>query len=115
MSQKSDTSLIQLVDLIGRASANPDSLNKVLAIVSKAIPLKTKRRVIMPDKNINKIFKIKRINYSVVAKITPDSDNMYNAEVLAVEGDSKTKVGDNLTISKRELELTGRPSSSYDE
>ena len=66
----------------------------------------------MADTNLNKTFRIKRINYSVIATITSSSDNIYTAKILSVDGKSFNKVGDELSISKRELELTAQPTSS---
>lgn len=63
----------------------------------------------MPDSNLNRTFKIKRINHSVIATITSLSDNIYTAKILSVDGNSFNRVGDKLSISRRELEITGRP------
>jgi len=66
----------------------------------------------MADKYANRIYKIERLNYNVIAKVIPEKDNMYIAEVLKIEGETLIKVGDTLPISKRELELRAVPSSS---
>lgn len=66
----------------------------------------------MSDSNLNRTFKIKRINYKVLATITSVNNEMYTAKILSVEGESLNKVGDELLISKRELQLTGKSTYS---
>ncbi len=67
----------------------------------------------MIDANLNKTFIIKRINYSVLGKVESNDNNMYNVLIISVmNGKTNFKSGDSLLISKRELEITGRPISS---
>lgn len=108
-----DTSIDQLLNIVAQSGGNNQILNSLIKTLHKTIPTqRTKRRIIMADTNLNKVFRIKRINYSVIAKILTVSDNLYNAEILSIDGQSFNKVGDTLTISKRELQLTGHPTSS---
>ena len=67
----------------------------------------------MPDKNIDKLFSIRRIGYNALVKIqSTDDPNMYNANVVKIlSGDTKVTEGTSLSISKRELQLIGRPYS----
>jgi hypothetical protein len=76
--------------------------------------LKTgRRKMVKVDPNLNRNFKIKRINYSIIATIGTGSDDLYNATITSVfEGNSPYGIGESFPISKRELELTGVPTSS---
>ena len=110
--QKADTSIDDLLKIIAQ-SGNKEHFEKLYKALIKTIPVHTARRTTMSDTNLEKTFRIKRINYSVIATITSsDGNNLYTAKVLSVDGESHVREGDNLTISKRELELTGRPTSS---
>lgn len=67
----------------------------------------------MADVNLNKIFTIKRINYSVLGKVESRENDMYNVRIISIiKGETNYKNGDTLLMSKRELEITGRPTSS---
>jgi len=70
----------------------------------------------MPDKNLNKLFDIKRIGYKALVKIQEaDEQGMYTAKVIKIlSGDTKVTEGTSITISKRELQLIGRPSASVE-
>jgi hypothetical protein len=112
--QKADTSLTDLLKIVTLLD-DPKQFNALITVLHKSIPIRRiKRRIPMADANINKTFTIKRINHSLLAKIVSrDSDNMYNAKIISVvEGTTFNKAGDEFPISKRELELTGRPTSS---
>ncbi len=106
--QKADTSLDQLINIVQQISGNQitNNLHKTIQTISK------KRKIYLsPDSNLNKTFFIKRINYTVIATIISANDTLYTAKILSVEGKSFNKVGDELTISKRELQLTAHPTS----
>lgn len=112
MAKKANNSLTDLLQIVTLLD-DPKHFNNIINALHKTIPvIPKKRRIPMSDTNINKIFRIRRINYSVIAKITDANDNLYTAEILSVDGESFNKVGDKLAISKRELQLTGRPTSS---
>jgi len=112
--RKADTSIDQLLNIIKQADGNNQLLNNLITALHKTIPVqRTKRRTIMADTNLNKTFTIKRINYSILGKVESRDDNMYNVRIISiVDGQSNFKSGDSLLISKRELEITGRPTSS---
>lgn len=108
MANKADTSIDQLINIIQYADGSKQILNNLNDALRKTIPTISKRKQTMTDTNLNRIFRIKRINYFVVAKIVSSSGNIYNAEIISVDGQSFNKVGDTLSISKRELQLTGQ-------
>lgn len=62
------------------------------------------------DPNLNKKFRIKRINYEITAWVDSFQEdiNSYCIKVLTVTGKTKICPGVLIFISKRELELTGR-------
>jgi len=114
VSNKSDTSIDQLINIVTKAGGNNQILNNLIKTLHKTIPVvPKKRRTPMIDSNLNKTFRLKRINHSVIATITEsDSENMYTAKILSIEGKTLFNVGDNFPISKHELKLTGQPTSS---
>ena len=72
-----------------------------------------RRKMPKTDPNLNKTFKIKRINYSVFATINPGTDDLYKAIVTSIDkGKSPFEIGEDFLISKRELELTGIATGS---
>ena len=113
MARKADTSIDQLIELVNQADKNPLIMKSLINALAKTIPVHKSRRVIMPDKNIDKLFSIRRIGYNALVKIqSTDDPNMYNANVVKIlSGDTKVTEGTSLSISKRELQLIGRPYS----
>lgn len=115
MANKADTSIDQLINIVQQAGGNNQILNNLIKTLHKTIPVqRTKRRITMSDTNLNKTFTIKRINYSVLGKVESRDENMlYKVRIISiVDGSTAYKTGDTLLMSKRELELTGRPTSS---
>ena len=114
MSNKADTSIDQLINIVTKAGGNNQILNNLIKALHKTIPVqRTKRRIPMADANLNKTFRLQRINHTVIATITAsDMENMYTAKILSIEGKTLFNVGDDFPISKYELKLTGQPTSS---
>lgn len=114
MSQrKVDTSINDLLSIVKDSESDPIKLNVLTKSLQSLIPVKHSRKIPMTDTNLNKMFTIKRINYSVLGKVESRDDNMYNVRIISiVDGTTNVKNGDLLSISKRELEITGRHTSS---
>ncbi|MFA6569969.1 MAG: hypothetical protein WCT77_01895 [Bacteroidota bacterium] len=111
MANKADTSINDLINLVKTSCQDPKSFNKLANALTQLIPIQSKRRIKMPDKNLNKVFRIKRINHTIIAKVISLDDNMYEVQVISSDNNQHV-IGDTLPISKRELELTGKPTSS---
>ena|ERR1035437_1072229 len=114
---KADTSIDQLTSLVTKACSDPRALNSLIKALAKIIPVKKLRRTeIMIDKNINELFNVRRIGYNALVKILPsDEVGMYNASVIKItSGETLITEGSSLTISKRELQINGRHSSSIE-
>ena len=104
-----NTSIDQLIKLVGKTGSDPKLFDVLTSAILKTIPVQKRRKKLMVDINLNKVFKIKRINHTILAKVMSRSDNMYNAKILSIiDGDTKNNVGDTLCISNRELQITGR-------
>lgn len=72
-----------------------------------------RRKMSKIDPNLNKTFKIQRINYSVIATISLGRDDLYEATITSFDkGDSPHDIGASFPISKGELKLTGVVTSS---
>lgn len=110
--QTADTSITKLLTLAIKSGLDPNSFKQLNKALKRLIPIVKKRRILMPDSNLNKTFRIKRINHIVIVKVLTAFENMYTAQIISVEGQSFNKVGDELSISKRELEITGHITSS---
>jgi hypothetical protein len=93
------------IDAIAKSDSAP-----IIFTPDKNIPVrKGKKRMPKVDPNINNKFRIKRIGYDVIAKITTDRDDLYRATVVSIaDGISPFAVDESFPISKRELELCGR-------
>ncbi len=110
--KKADTTISELAAAFVIIGGDPAMIKK---LVDHTQPKPKSRRRKMPktDPNINKTFKIKRINYSVFATINPGTDNLYKAIITSIDkGVSPFEIGENFLISKRELELTGIATGS---
>lgn len=108
--KKADTSISNLAKAFVKIGGDPKVIEKLLNTPN----IKPRRRK-MPktDPNLNKTFKIKRINYSVFATINPGTEDLYKATVTSInEGKSPFEIGEDFLISKRELELTGIATGS---
>lgn len=110
--KKVDTTFNQFLNIIKSTDDDPQKLVNIIDALQKTIPVKGRKRMPKADENLNKKFHIKRINYEIDARVIEfDKDiNSYCIEVLNVTGESKICPGVTLFISKRELELTGRPA-----
>ena len=109
---KADTTIDKLLNIIKSTNDDPQAIGNLIDAIEKTIPVKGRKRMAKKvDPLLNKQFQIKRINYEVTAKVIEfDKDiNSYCVKVLTVEGETKVCPGTFLFISKRELELTGRP------
>lgn len=107
-----DTSIAELAATFIMIGGDPKMIKKLVAHTQ---PKPKSRRHKMPktDPNLNKTFKIKRINYSVFATIKPGTDDLYKATITSInEGKSPFEIGEDFLISKRELELTGIATGS---
>ena len=111
------------------STSNSQALKQILASIdSQKIPsvvkqfekqVKTKIKQTKEDINLNKIFKIKRVNYSIIAKLSdptgPKGQVVYIATILGyAEGNCPFPIGETFPISEGTLKLTGRVSSSLD-
>ena len=109
--RKADTTFTQLIKVLESTESDPQMMTNLIKAIEKTIPV-IKLRTKMPtiDPNLNKRFRIKRINYEITADIIEFDPNInsYCMKVLTVEGQSKVCPGVFLFISKRELELQGR-------
>ena len=114
MANKADTTIDQLIRLISEADANPKMPKALLRALTKSIKIKKVRKMIMPDQNLEKLFSVRRIGYTALVKIHESDDvNTYDAEVIKITaGETKVSEGSSISISKRELQLMGRHSSS---
>lgn len=104
--KKADTSISNLAKAFVKIGGDPKVIKKLL----DAPDIKPRRgKMPKTDPNLNKTFKLKRLDYSITAEITEERvDNLYSATIIEiVEGQTLYNVGDTLPISKRELELTG--------
>lgn len=111
--RQADTSIDDLLSIIKDSESDPIKFDILIKSLQSLIPVKRSRRIPMADTNLNKTFTIKRINYSILGKVESRDDNMYNVRIISiVDGQTNFKSGDSLLISKRELEITGRPTSS---
>jgi len=116
MASKVDTSVNDLLNFINKEATDPKSLIPIIDALMKTITVKKTRNPIMTDKNLNRLFNVKRIGYNALVKILPsDEQGMYTATVVKITaGETKVTEGSSLTISKRELQINGRPSSSVE-
>ena len=110
---KAETTIEHLIELVNKADKNPAIMKSLITAITKTIPTVKHRRPIMLDKNINKLFNVRRIGYNAVVKIqAADETGMYTADVVKIlSGETKVTEGTSLSISKRELQLIGRPYS----
>lgn len=109
--KKADTTIDQFINILKETESDPQKVINLIKAIEGIIPVKKGRKMPKIDENLNKNFRIKRIGYSVVAKIKrfDNNTNLYDAEILAIDsGESHFVKGDRLVISKRELELTGK-------
>jgi hypothetical protein len=109
--KKIDTSIIDLIKTSVKSVESGDRapFDKLIKSIEKTIPVKGKKRMPKVDPNINNKFRIKRIGYDVIAKITTDRDDLYKATVVSIaDGISPFAIDESFPISKRELELCGR-------
>lgn len=112
--KKADTSIENLTHIIKSSvkaveSGDRAPFDKLIKSIKKTIPVKGKKRMPKVDPNINKKFKLKRINYSVIAMISSNGSDFYEATITELaDGESPFEIGESFPISKRELELTGR-------
>lgn len=115
--RKVSTTMDDIIKIIKHTEKDEDRFNQFIDALASTIPVSRRRKMAKVDKNLNRSFLIKRINYKIVAKIvTMDRElSMYQAVVETVINENpdakiNTKVGDTLFISSRELEVTGRPA-----
>ena len=111
MAPKADTTIDQLLTLIDKSTQDPQSFDKLTKTLSSMIPVQKGRNNMSKkvDDNLNQTFKIKRLNYSILAKVIKSNEHLYTVEILSiVEGESNFKPGDKLQVSKAELRLTGK-------
>ena len=107
--RKADTSINDLLSIVKNSDSDPIKSNTLIKSLQSSIPIKHTRKITMADTNLNKTFNIKRINYKILGKVESVDDNMYNVKILSiVDGQTNFKIGDTLSISKHELEITGR-------
>lgn len=109
--KKADTTIDQFINILKESETNPQRVIKLIEAIEGIIPVKKGRRMPKIDENLNKRFRIKRIGYTVIAKIKrfDKTTNLYDAEIISIDsGESNFVEGDRLMISKRELELTGK-------
>ena len=113
MSNKSvDTTIAELAATFVMIGGDAKAISKLVKHTQPKLK-SGRRKMSKVDPNLNKNFKIKRINYSIIATINTGSDDLYNAKITSIfEGDSPFEIGESFPISKRELELTGVPTSS---
>ena len=114
---KADLHIDQLAATFIALGGDAKTIKKLAAHTQKPKFTKGKngrRKMPKTDSNINKNFKIKRLDYSVIATINNGTDDhLYRATITSVsEGVSPFEIGETFPISKRELELTGMPTSS---
>ena len=112
--RKADTTFNQLIKVLKASESEPQMLTNLIKSIEKTIPIK-RGKTNMPniDPNLNKQFRIKRINYEITAKVESFQNdiNSYCIKVLKINsGETKVGVGSLLFISKRELEITGKPA-----
>jgi len=104
--KKADTSISNLAKAFVKIGGDPNVIKKLL----DAPDIKPRRgKMTKIDPNLNQTFKLKRLDFSIIAEITEKRvDELYSAKIISiVEGETLYNVGDALPISKRELELTG--------
>lgn len=83
---------------------------KVAVFIEELIKTPRPKKQISPDKFLNKTLKIKRIGYSMTAKVLSRTDNQYTVRIISIDtGTTRQPEGDTIVISQRELELTSRP------
>ena len=112
MNKSASTSVSDLINMV--KVDDPSALPNLIKAIKKTIPSKKSRRTKMPkvDTNLNKTFRIKRINYVVLADIHNGDEFTYDAQIVKIlDGEPHLQIGDTFPISKRELELTGRPAT----
>ena len=113
--RKADTTFDQFLTILQSSNDDPQKLIKIIEAIEKTIPVKGRKRMPKPDPYLGKKLKVRRINHTVVVSINDRDDNMYSGKIELVEYDENVekqyvKKGDSLLISKRELELTGKPA-----
>ncbi len=105
--KKADTSIAELAATFKAIGGDPKMIKKLIAHTQPKLK-SGRRRMPKTDPNLNKTFKIKRINYSVIATINPGTADLYKAIITSIDnGESPFEIGEDFLISKRELELTG--------
>ena len=109
---KADTTIDNLIQLVKNSTSSKSEFDKLIKNIEKTIPIKG-RRMPKVDPNLNKQFKIRRINHTIVATIRTKNENLYRGKIDSVEYDMNVekqfvKAGDSLLISERELEITGK-------
>ena len=110
--KKVDTTISELAATFIAIGGDKETIAKLVKHTQPKLK-SGRRKMSKVDPNLNKNFKIKRINYSVIATINPGIDGLYTAKITSLGvGDSPFEIGESFLISKRELELTGIPTSS---
>ena len=109
---KADLKITHLANTFLALGGDPKMIKKLVEHTQPKLK-SGRRKMSKVDPNLNKNFKIKRINYSVIATINPGIDGLYSAKITSLDiGESPFEIGESFLISKRELELTGVPTSS---
>lgn len=108
--RKADTTIKDLANLIINDNLDPQTAINFIKVLEKTIPVRRRKNMPKVDNNLNKRFRIQRINYEITADIIEfhQDINSYCMKVLTVAGQTKVCPGGFLFISKRELELQGR-------
>ena len=113
--RKADTTIDQLINIISDSEDNPLKLEKFIDALLKTIPVRKGKNMPKVDPYLNKRFKLRRINYTVIGSVESKQNNLYTVAIKSIEYDENIekkfmKVGDTLTVSKRELEIGGKPA-----
>ena len=117
--KKADTTTKNLIKMVKASissieAGNRDPFDKLIKSIEKTIPVKRGKKMPKIDPFLNKQLKIQRINYTVVGTVEAKADNLYTIEIKSIDYDTNVikrfmKIGDTLTVSERELEISSKP------
>lgn len=110
--RKAVTTMNDIINIIKNVADDEQRAIQFIDALSSVIPVKKTKRTKAPDPYLNKTLSVKRYNGTYTVQILGlDSclPDCYIAKVISIDSTtSHIKVGDSLTISKRELQLTSR-------
>jgi len=73
-----NTSIDQLIKLVGKTGSDPKLFDVLTSAILKTIPVQKRRKKLMVDINLNKVFKIKILDFGKIKNIALNRINKIN-------------------------------------